>query len=156
MEQTHVEAIPLHLHATSDPTRWGAVISRFDFHTTIQMDHALTVLIKAERFEWQWQQVRSLFRKHGCYLAFGSAVNAGISPVCLPAIEISLCLLQTLEALSFEWGALGMAHTGFHFAFAIRIINATGQGNSAVMGQQVTVERIERRFVDVWREHAFA
>src|SRR5215472_203816 len=111
MEQAYVQSIPLHLHLPSDPTRRRAVVGGFHFHATIQMNHALTVLIKAKGFQWQWQQVRSLFRKHGRYLTFGSAVNAGVSPVCFPAIQISLGRCQTLKALTFEWCPLGMAHS---------------------------------------------
>jgi hypothetical protein len=42
-----------HLHLPSDPAWRRAVVGGFHFHTTIQMDHALTVLIKTERFERQ-------------------------------------------------------------------------------------------------------
>ena len=77
-------------------------------------------------------------------------------PSCLPAIEISLRFFQTLKALSFQWRFLRMAHPGFNLAFAIRIAYATGHGHRAVVGQQITIERIERRIVDVRREHAFA
>src|SRR5215212_12158561 len=82
-------------------------------------------------------------------------MNAGISPVCLPAIEISLCLLQTLEALAFERGSLGMAHASFNFAFAIRISHSARHGYHAVVGQHITVERIEGGVVDVRSEHSF-
>jgi len=58
--------------------------------------------------------------------------------------------------LAFERGSLRIAHPGFHFAFAIRIVNATGQRHSAVTGRHVTITRVERGFVNVWREHAFA
>jgi hypothetical protein len=58
-------------------------------------------------------------------LSFGGAVNAGVGPVCLPTIEISLRCLQTLEALTFEWRFLGMAHASYNFAFAVGIPNAT-------------------------------
>src|SRR5215213_9956720 len=155
MEQTNIEAIPLHLHAPPDPTRRRTVVGRFNFHTTIQMDHPLTVLIKAKRLEWQWQQVWALFGKHGRHLAFSSAVNARISPVCFPAIEVSLCLLQTLEALAFERCSLSMAHSSFHFAFAIRISHSARHGYHAVVSQYITVEWIECGVVDVGGEHSF-
>ena len=76
--------------------------------------------------------------------------------LCFPAIEISLRRFQTLKALSFQWCLLGMAHPGFNFAFAIRIFNATRQGDRTVMGQHITIERIERRVVDIRLEHSFA
>src|SRR5215212_2920251 len=155
IQQPHVQPIPLHLYASPDPTRRRTVISCFYFHATIQMDHPLTVLIKAEGFEWQWQQVWALFGKHGRHLSFGSAVNARISPVCFPAIEISLCCFQTLEALAFEWCFLRMAHPGFNLTFAIWISHSARHGYHAVVGQHITVERIEGGVVDVRSEHSF-
>src|SRR4051794_11394039 len=91
----------------------------------------------------------SLFGKHRSHLSFGGAVNAGVGPVCLPTIEISLRCLQTFEALAFEWRLLSMAHPSFNFAFAIGILNATRQGHSAVMSQHIAIERIERRVMDI-------
>ena len=66
---------------------------------------------------WIGRQVQVLVGKHGGYLSLGSAVNASVGPVCFPAIQISLGLFQAFKPLSFEWGPLGMAHAGFHFAF---------------------------------------
>lgn len=48
-----------------------------------------------------------------------------------------------------------MAHASFHFAFPIWILNATRQGDRTVMGQHITIERIERRVMNVCLEHAF-
>ena len=48
-----------------------------------------------------------------------------------------------------------MADAGFDFAFAIGIADATRQRDDAVVREHVAIERIERRVVDVGREHAF-
>src|SRR5215813_10632913 len=64
-------------------------------------------------------------------------MNAGVGPVGLPAIEICLRCLQTLEALSFKWCLLRMAHPGFNFAFAIWIFHPTGQSDCAIVGKQM-------------------
>src|SRR5215217_5907128 len=96
-----------------------------------------------------------LFGKHRGHLSFGGAVNAGIGPVCLPAIEICLCCFQTLEALPFEWGLLRMAHASFNFPFAIWIFNPTRQGHSAVMSQHIAIQWIERRVMNIGLEYSF-
>jgi hypothetical protein len=44
-------------------------------------------------------------------------MDARVSAVRLPTIQIGLAFFQTLEALSFEWRSLRMTDTGFDFAF---------------------------------------
>src|SRR5208337_5384583 len=51
MQDTHVQLIPLHFHGSPDPSRRQAVISSLDFHATVQMNDALSVLVIAERFQ---------------------------------------------------------------------------------------------------------
>ncbi len=113
-------------------------------------------MVVAERFERQRQQHRALFGKHRCDLAFGGPVNACVGPTLLPAVQIRLGFFQTLEAQPFERRLLRVAHSGFHFALAVWILYAAGQGDDAVMGQHVAVQRIKRGIVDVRREHALA
>jgi hypothetical protein len=48
-----------------------------------------------------------------------------------------------------------MADTGFDFALAIGIADATRQRDDAVVREHIAVQRIERRVVDVRREDAF-
>ena len=47
-----------------------------------------------------------------------------------------------------------MADAGFDLAFAIGIADATRQRDHAVVREHVAIKRIERRIVDVGREHA--
>ena len=65
-------------------------------------------------------------------------------------------LVERLEAQAFERRLLRVADAGFDFPFAIGIADAARQGDHAVMGEHVAIERIQRRVVDVRREHAFA
>ena len=47
-----------------------------------------------------------------------------------------------------------MADAGFDFPLAIGIADATRQRDDAVVREHVAIERIERRVVDIGREHA--
>ena len=49
---------------------------------------------------------------------------------------------------------LRVADAGFDLALAIGIADATRQADHAVVREHVAIERIERRLVDVGREHA--
>ena len=72
-----------------------------------------------------------------------------VGPVRLPAIEVRLRGLERLEAEPFERRLLRMADPGLDFPFAIGIAHATRQRDDAVVRQDVAIERIERRIVDV-------
>jgi hypothetical protein len=82
-------------------------------------------------------------------------MDAGVSPPGVPAIEIGLRLGDRLEAHPLQRRPLGMADARFDFPLAIRITDPTRQRDDTVMGEDVSIERIERRIVDVRREHAF-
>ncbi len=49
-----------------------------------------------------------------------------------------------------------MADAGFDFAFAIGIADAARQADDAVVGEDVAIERIERRIVDIWCQDTLA
>src|SRR6516164_4301539 len=106
------------------------------------MHDALAVLVIAEGLNRQRKQEWFLFRKHGSDLAFGGAVDAGVSPTFFPAIEVGLSFFQTLEVHTFERCSLRMTNTGFDLAFAIRILDATRHSDCAVMSEHVTIEGI--------------
>jgi len=114
------------------------------------------VLITAERFQRQRQQVWFLFGKHGGHLPLSSAVDARIGPTRLPMVQVSLRFFQTLKPLSFERRFLGMADAGFDLTFSIWVSHPTGHGDHAIVGQQIAIERIERGIVNVRSEHALA
>jgi hypothetical protein len=78
-----------------------------------------------------------------------------IGTACLPTIQIGLGLLQALKAFSLE-GSLSVADAGFNFSFSIWILDPTGHGDSAIVRQDVAIERIQSGIMDVRDEHAFA
>ena len=82
-------------------------------------------------------------------------MDAGIGPVLVPAIEVGLRRLDRLEAQALQRRPLRVADAGFDFPFAIGIADATRQRDRAVVREHVAIQRIERRIVDVRREHAF-
>ena len=154
IEQPHVQVVPLHVQATADPAGGCAVIGRLDFDAAIEMHRALAESVIAKRFDRQRTQCRSLVGKHRGDLALRRAVDAGIGPMDLPAIQVRLRGLQRLEAQPLERRLLRVADAGFHFAFAIGIADAARQCDHAVVGEHIAIQRIERRIVDVRREHA--
>src|SRR5579863_9910601 len=109
MKQADMLAVPLHCHTATDPAWRRAIVSRFHFHTPIQMHGSLAVLVIAERFEWQRKQRRFLFGEHRSDWSFGWAVNPRIGPEFFPAIQMGLRFFQTLEAEPFQRRFLGMA-----------------------------------------------
>src|SRR6266852_4505348 len=156
IEDTYVEFVPLHSDQASDPA-WGqAVVGGFDFDTTVQMHDPLAVLVVAKRFQWQWEQGRFFFGKHGGDLLFGGAVDASISTAGFPPVQISLRFFQTLEAFSLERCVLGMSDGGLDFSFSIGIFDPARQGDYTVVGEHVTIQWIQSGIVDVGDEHAFA
>jgi hypothetical protein len=82
-----------------DPAgRWG-VVGILDFDAAVEMDRACAELVVAKRLHRQRQQGRPFLGEHGGHLALGRAVDAGISPALLPAIEIDLGRVRVLEAI---------------------------------------------------------
>src|SRR5580692_10395353 len=141
IEDAHIKLIPLHMHFASDPT-WGqAVVGQIDFDATVQIHAPLAILVVAKRLQGKRQQERFFFGKHGSDLSFRGAMNAGIGTACLPTIQIGLGLLQTLKAFSLEC-SLGMTDARFNFSFSIWILDPTGQSDSAIVRQDVAIERI--------------
>ncbi len=113
------------------------------------MYRSLAVLVIAKRFQWQRLERRFLFGEHRGDLTLGGAMNPRIGPAFFPAIQIGLRFFQTLEAEPFQWRFLGMAYTGFNFAFSIRILNAARHGDGAIMSQHIAIERVQRWIVNV-------
>ena len=65
---------------------------------TAQMHGAAAVLIVAKRLERQRAERRTFLGKHGGDLALGRAVNAGVGPAPLPAVQTRLAVVEVLEA----------------------------------------------------------
>src|SRR5208282_1537823 len=156
MQDAHVQRIPLHFDASSDPPRGQAVIGCFDLHAAIQMYDALTVLVVAEGFERQRKQRWFFLVEHGCHLPFRGAMNARIGPTFFPAIQISLRFFQTLEALAFEWSFLRVSDTRFYFPLAIGIFNPARHRHHAVVCEHIAKKWIECGIVDVRNEDSLA
>src|SRR3989442_1507579 len=93
--------------------------------------------------------------RSGRDLALGRAMDAGVGPAGVPAIEVGLGRVEILEAQPFE-GGLRVPDGRLHLALAIGIADTTGQCDDAVVRQYVAVERIEGGVVDVRCEHALA
>ena len=70
--------------------------------------------------------------------------------------QIGLRFFQALEAFSLEGCVLGVSDAALNFPLPIRIRNATRQRDGAVVGEQVAIQRIQGRIVDIRLEHAFA
>jgi hypothetical protein len=156
IEQAHMQVVPLHLEASSDPAGRRAVVRGFDFDAAIEMDRARAEAVVAKRLEGQRAEGRTLVGKHDGDLPLGRAVDARVRPPRFPLIEIGLAGLEALEALALQWGLLRMPHAGFDLALAIWIADATRQRDHAVVREHIAIERIERGIVDVGREHALA
>src|SRR5437764_11717436 len=74
IHQSHMCVIPLHLNAAADPARRSAVVRRFDFHATIQMDCTFAVLVVAKRLQRQGQQDRKSTRLNSSHRCISYAV----------------------------------------------------------------------------------
>ena len=113
------------------------------------MHTAAAVLVVAERLEGQRAERGAFFLEHGGDLALGRTVDAGVGPAPLPAVQIRLAVVEMLEAEAAQRRFLGVADAGFDLALPIGIADAARQGDDAVVGEHVAIERIQRRVVDV-------
>ena len=109
IEETDEESVPLHIDAAADPAGWGAIVGSLHFHAAVQVNGALAVLVVAEGLEGQGQQGRLLLGKHSRHLTLGGAMDTGVGPVLFPAVQITLGILQALEAQPLQRSTLGMA-----------------------------------------------
>src|SRR5690349_6659731 len=124
MEEADVEIIPLHGDTPTDPPWRRAVVGRVNLDAAIEVHRADAEAVIAKRLERQRLQRGLLLGKHRGDLAFGRAVDAGVSPPRVPAIEIGLRLVDRLEAHPLERRLLRVADARFDFSFAIRITDA--------------------------------
>src|ERR1022692_2066241 len=148
--------IPLHPHASADPSRRRAVVCRLDFYAAIQMDTALAVLVVAKGHDGQPQQGWPLLGEHDRDLPLGGAVNARIRPAFFPAIEIGLSLFESFEAEPFQRRFLSVPDAAFYLPFPVRMPDAARQRCGAIVLKHIAVERVQRWIVDVGIEHTLA
>jgi hypothetical protein len=66
-----------------------------------------------------------------------------------------LRFFSSFEAQTLEWRFLCVADARLHLALPIWIVHAARKRDGAIMLQHVAVQRIERRIVQIGREHAF-
>jgi hypothetical protein len=69
---------------------------------------------------------------------------------------VRLRLFKALELLALQWRLLRMGYARFHFSFPIRIAHFARQCRHAVVRQNVAIQGIQARIVEVWRQHALA
>ena len=154
VEQSDLGTVPLHVDAAADPAGRRAVVGGCDLDAAVEMHGAAAVFVVAERLERQRAEGRTLLGEHGGDLALGRAVDAGVGPALLPAVQVGLGGVELLEAEAAQGRLLGVADGGLDLALPIGVSDAARQGDDAVVGEHVAVERIELGVVDVGGEDA--
>jgi hypothetical protein len=82
-------------------------------------------------------------------------VDALVGPTLFPVVQIRLRLFQALELLALQRRFLRMGYATFDFSFSIRIPHLARQCRYTVMRQNIAIQGIQTRIVDVSRQHAF-
>src|SRR6266700_1651659 len=156
IEQAHEHRVPLHVDLPPDPARRSSVVSRVNLDATIDMHRALAILVVAERLQRQSLQKRLLFGEHRRYLPLGPAMDARVGPALFPVVQIRLRLFQALELLALQRRHLRMVDATLDFSFSIWIAHFARQRCHAVMCQNIAVQGVDSRIVEVWGQHALA
>ena len=113
-EEADVHAVPLDRDVAAEPARRRGVVGVLDLDAAVEMDRAPAELVVAKRLDRQRPQRRPLLGEHGGDLALGGAMDAGVGPAGVPAVEVGLRLGERLEAQALERG-LGMADRRLDF-----------------------------------------
>jgi hypothetical protein len=156
VEDADDAAVPLHVDLGTDRAERWCVIGALHLDEAVEVHGASAVLVVAEGLERKGEEVRPLLGKHGGDLPLGGAVDPGVGPLLLPSVEVSLPLVEALEAQSLERRPLGVADTALDLALPIGVADAAGDGGHAVVLEDVPVERVQFRVVDVGLEHALS
>ena len=154
IEQADVEIGPLHLDALPDPAGRRRVVRGLDFDAAIEMHGAHAEAVVAKRLDRQRLQRGPLLGKHRGDLALGRAVDAGVGPVRVPAIEIRLRLLEASRSAGRAAASSACGRCRIRPCPCDRDRRRDTAADDAVVREHVAIERIERRLVDVGREHA--
>jgi hypothetical protein len=155
VQQPHAALVVLHEELPTDVARRRRVVGALDLHVAVEVHGALAVAVVAKRFDRQRREVRLLLGKHRGDLALGRAVDARVRPALVPVVEVALRVLRALEAQPLEH-LLRVPDPRLHLPFAIGVAYTARQRERAIVREDVAVERIEPRIVDVRREHALA
>src|SRR5450432_405059 len=156
MDQAHASVIPLHGDQTPEQLGWRAVVGAADLEAPVEMHGPVAVLVVAKRLDREDAEVRLLLRKHRAHLTLRRAVDPRVRPVLFPPIEMDLGGFDRLETQAFQRRSLCVPDAGFHFPFSVRVIRPTGQGDHAIVPEDVAIQRVQRRVVPVRLEDTFA
>jgi hypothetical protein len=109
MAQADVHAVPrLDRDIAAEPARRRGVVGALDLDATVEMDRAPAELVVAKRLDGQRPQGRSLLGEQAAHRGLGGAVDAGVRPAGVSAVEVGLRLGERREAQALE-GGLRMA-----------------------------------------------
>src|SRR5207253_11346989 len=92
-----VAIVPLDGDRAAEPARRRGVVGAGDFDTAVEMHGARAVVVVAKGLERQRSELRLFLGEHGGDLTLGGAVDTGIGPARLPAVEIRLRLFERSE-----------------------------------------------------------
>src|SRR2546428_211562 len=126
IQQADVTGVPLDCDLVAEPARGRAVVRVVDLDTAVEMDRPRAELVVAKRLDGQRSERRPFLGEHRRDLALGRAVDAGVGPAGVPAIEGGLGRVEILEAHPFE-GGLRVPDGRLPLALAIGIAGPTGQ-----------------------------
>src|SRR5205823_6475656 len=153
IEEPDGHAVPLDGEAFAHVPGRGAVVRALDLDAAVEVHGARAVLVVAKRRERQRPQRGLLFGKHGRDLALRGPVDARVGPAGVPVIEVRLAVRERLEAHPAQRRALRVPDGRLRLPLAIGMADAAWERDDAVVREDVAVERVERRVVDVGREH---
>ena len=157
IEQPHVQVVPLHLDALADPAGRRAVVRGLDLDAAIEMHGALAVPVVAKRLERAAGRARAAprqtSRRPGASSCRGCACRPSASPSDRdrPARPRASRSAAPCSGVFCAWPTPAST-----LPLRSGSRDATRQRDDAVVRQHVAIERIERRVVDVGREHALA
>ena len=115
------------------------------------MHRAHAVLVIAERLQRKRLQKGLFLSEHRRHLPLGPAMDTRIGPVRFPVVQIRLRIFQTLELLALQRRHLSMVYATLDFPLSIRITHLARKCGHAIVGQNVAIQGIQARVVDVGR-----
>ena len=83
-------------------------------------------------------------------------MDARVGPVGFPMIKVILRRLEIFEAEPLQRCPFRVSDTTLDLPFPIRMPDATGQRDSAIVPEHVAVQRVDRGVVYIGSQNAFA